>query len=83
MVEMRGVEPLSENIAIWLSPSAGVILLFASVPPDGGLPGCYPKRFPLKAQGKAIKVSCCWRPEHFRRKETQGRSIKLLKRNRF
>ena len=35
------------------------------------------------SKGKALKVSCCWRPEHFRRKETQGRSIKLLKRNRF
>ena len=40
MVEMRGVEPLSENIEIQLSPSADAILSFASQPPNDGLPGC-------------------------------------------
>ena len=46
LVEMRGVEPLSENIAIQLSPSADVILTFASLPPDDGLLGCYLDKFP-------------------------------------
>ncbi len=40
LVDMRGVEPLSENIAIQLSPSADVIHYFAQRPPDDGLSHC-------------------------------------------
>ncbi len=40
MVEVRGVEPLSENIAIQLSPSADVILNFAFQMPNDGLSNC-------------------------------------------
>ncbi len=48
VVEMRGVEPLSENIAIQLSPSADDIFYFASQMPIDGRPSCYPKVFPKK-----------------------------------
>lgn len=57
VVEMRGVEPLSENIAIQLSPSADVILCFALRLPDDGPSHCYPKEFPLKPIGISLKVS--------------------------
>lgn len=57
LVEMRGVEPLSENIAIQLSPSADVILCFALQLPDDGPSHCYPKEFPLKPIGISLKVS--------------------------
>lgn len=57
VVEMRGVEPLSENIAIQLSPSADVILYFALRLPDDGPSHCYPKEFPLKPVGISLKVS--------------------------
>ena len=57
LVEMRGVEPLSENIAIQLSPSADVILCFALRLPDDGPSHCYPKEFPLKPIGISLKVS--------------------------
>lgn len=57
LVEMRGVEPLSENIAIQLSPSADVILYFALRLPDDGPSHCYPKEFPLKPIGISLKVS--------------------------
>ena len=57
VVEMRGVEPLSENIAIKLSPSADVILCFALRLPDDGPSHCYPKEFPLKPIGISLKVS--------------------------
>ena len=57
VVEMRGVEPLSENIAIQLSPSADVILCFALRLPDDGPSHCYPKEFPLKPVGISLKVS--------------------------
>lgn len=40
LVEVRGVEPLSENIAIQLSPSADVILYFALRLPDDGPSHC-------------------------------------------
>ena len=46
VVEMRGVEPLSENIAIQLSPSADDIFCFASQMPIDGRSGCYPVEFP-------------------------------------
>ena len=46
MVEMRGVEPLSESIVMQLSPSASVILDFAASSPNGGLIGHYLDRFP-------------------------------------
>ena len=57
LVEVRGVEPLSENIAIQLSPSADVILYFALRLPDDGPSHCYPKEFPLKPIGISLKVS--------------------------
>lgn len=57
VVEMRGVEPLSENIAIQLSPSADVILCFALRLPDDGPSHCYPTEFPLKPVGISLKVS--------------------------
>ena len=57
VVEVRGVEPLSENIAIQLSPSADVILYFALRLPDDGPSHCYPKEFPLKPVGISLKVS--------------------------
>lgn len=57
VVEMRGVEPLSENIAIQLSPSADVILCFALRLPDDGPSHCYPKEVPLKPIGISLKVS--------------------------
>ncbi len=46
LVEMRGVEPLSENIVIQLSPSTGIILCFARLPPDTRLHVRYPDKFP-------------------------------------
>ena len=49
LVEMRGVEPLSENIAIQLSPSADDIFYFASRMPIDGRSGCYPVKVSLKA----------------------------------
>lgn len=48
LVEMRGVEPLSENIAIQLSPSADVILNFAPLPPNDGLLSRYLDKFPYQ-----------------------------------
>ena len=56
-MDQRGVEPLSENIAIQLSPSADVILCFALRLPDDGPSHCYPKEFPLKPIGISLKVS--------------------------
>ena len=46
LVEMRGVEPLSENIAIQLSPSADDIFYFASQLPIDGPLSRYPVEFP-------------------------------------
>ena len=46
LVEMRGVEPLSENIAIQLSPSADDIFCFASQMPIDGRSSCYSVEFP-------------------------------------
>lgn len=46
VVEMRGVEPLSENIAIQLSPSADDIFYFASQMPIDGRSSCYSVEFP-------------------------------------
>ena len=43
---MRGVEPLSENIAIQPSPSADDIFYFASQMPIDGRPSCYSVEFP-------------------------------------
>ena len=43
---MRGVEPLSENIAIQLSPSADDIFYFASQLPIDGPSSRYPVEFP-------------------------------------
>ena len=57
VVEMRGVEPLSENIAIQLSPSADVIHCYSLRLPDDGPSHCYPKEFPLKPIGISLKVS--------------------------
>ena len=45
-VEMRGVEPLSENIAIQLSPSADDIFYFASQMPIDGRSSRYSVEFP-------------------------------------
>ena len=47
-MEMRGVEPLSENIAIQLSPSADVILNFAPLPPNDELLSRYLDKFPYQ-----------------------------------
>lgn len=57
LVEMRGVEPLSENIAIQLSPSADVILNFAFSPPNDGLLDRYLDKFPCKPPRIGLKVS--------------------------
>ena len=57
LVEVEGVEPSSEHIAIQLSPSADVILCFALRLPDDGPSHCYPKEFPLKPIGISLKVS--------------------------
>ena len=57
LVEMRGVEPLSENIAIQLSPSADVIFCFALRLPDDGPSHRYPIKVPLRPTGVSYKVS--------------------------
>ncbi len=57
LVEMRGVEPLSENIAIQLSPSADVIFCFALRLPDDGPSHRYPIKVPLRPTGVSYRVS--------------------------
>ena len=57
LVEMRGVEPLSENIAIQLSPSADVIFCFALRLPNDGPSHRYPIKVPLRPTGVSYKVS--------------------------
>ena len=57
LVEMRGVEPLSEDIAIQLSPSADDIFYFASQLPIDGPSSCYPVEFPSRPTEIGHKVS--------------------------
>ena len=78
---MRGVEPLSENIAIQLSPSADDIFYFASQMPIDGRPSCYPKVFPKKLQGEGFKVSCLLTVlPHRQEKLREQLAVRLLKR---
>jgi len=58
MVEMRGVEPLSESIAVQLSTSVSLIFYFAASSPKGGLISRYLDKFPLVSPRIETKVSC-------------------------
>ena len=57
VVEMRGVEPLSEDIAIQPSPSADDIFYFASQMPIDGRSSCYSVEFPSRPTEIGHKVS--------------------------
>ena len=84
LVEMRGVEPLSENIAIGLSPSAAANLDFASLTPSGRLRGRYLDEFPLSASENWLTGIPLFASFPFPWEEDRKDvSIKLLKRNQF
>ena len=70
---MRGVEPLSESIAMQLSPSAADILYFGALLPIGGLQNTLSRRIPLAPPGYGTKVSCKCRPFPSCRKGEEGR----------
>ena len=73
LVEMRGVEPLSESIAMQLSPSASNILYFGASSPIGGLISPYLDGFPTRPPRIGPVVSCKCRSLSFSRNEEKER----------
>ncbi len=55
LVEMRGIEPLSENLLIQLSPGAGHLLVFSHTPPVIRL---YVRATVLCMIGSTVKDRC-------------------------
>ena len=72
-MEVRGVEPLSESIAMQLSPSASNILYFGASSPIGGLISPYLDGFPTRPPRIGPVVSCKCRSLSFSRNEEKER----------